>query len=120
MKKIIIGMLLFFGGTMLLLNYYFQDVQINRYTDKEAAVDAKAIEKGWVPALVPDSAYEIEETHDLDTNELFGKFSYKEADEKALLAKLTPMQKSQETYAWEDFLFKIDTQKNLVRYRNHP
>ena len=118
MKKMIIAILLFFGVVFLLMQYHFKDMQINKYPNKETVLEDKAIEKGWVPALLPDSAYDIEETHDLDTNQLFGRFDYKEADEKTLLSHLTPVPDSNGTYAWEAFLFKVDTEHNRVKYRN--
>jgi len=120
MKKIIIAILLFFVGIYFLLNSYFFDVQINKYPDMTAVKEDKAIDRGWVPALLPDSAYDIEETHDIDTNQLFGRFYYKEEDEKELMEKLSPVPESNGTYSWKHFLFKIDRQKNQVKYRNKP
>ena len=38
------------------------------YPTYEAAVSAGAISRGWIPALVPKSAVEIHEIHNLDTN----------------------------------------------------
>ena len=79
-----------------------------------------AIEQGWIPALLPDSAYDIEETHDIDTNQLFGRFSYKPADEKMLMEALKPYSDSNDTYRWKNFLFKIDTKNRVVKFRNLP
>jgi len=120
MKKIILAILLFFTGIYFLLNAYFSDVGIYKYPDLAAVKEDKAIEKGWVPALLPSTAYDIEETHDIDTNQLFGRFYYKEQDEKALLSQLTPIPESNGTYVWEEFLFKVDTDNNRVKYRNKP
>jgi hypothetical protein len=118
MKKIILAALLFFAASLLMLSYYFNDVQINKYPDKETVLTDKAIENHYVPALLPDSAYDIEETHEAQGT--FGRFYYREPDEAALLDKLQPLQGSKDTYAWQDFLFKIDTQKNVVKYRSKP
>jgi hypothetical protein len=120
MKKMILAILLFFAAVFWMLNSYFNDIQINKYPALDAVKEDKAIEKGWIPALLPDSAYDIEETHDLDTNQLFGKFSYKEKDEAVLLQRLQPMPESNDTLIWENFLFKVDKARNLVRYRNRP
>jgi hypothetical protein len=119
MKKIIFAILLFFVAVFLLLQYYFSDIQINKYPDIDTVKEDQAIEKGWVPALLPDSAFNISETHDSDTNTLFGAFCYKEHDEKKLLSYLKHTPENNETYRWKDFLFKIDTQKNCVKYRNN-
>jgi hypothetical protein len=120
MKKMILAILLFFAAVFWMLNSYFNDIQINKYPALDAVKEDKAIEKGWIPALLPDSAYDIEEPHDLDTNQLFGKFSYKEKDEAVLLQRLQPMPESTDTLIWENFLFKVDKARNLVRYRNRP
>jgi len=118
MKKIIAAVLLFFAGIYFLLTAYFSDVQINKYPDIASVKEDKAIEKGWVPALLPPSAYNIEETHDIDTNQLFGRFYYKESDEKSLMQQISPVPDSNGTYEWKAFLFRVDTEKNQVKYRN--
>ncbi len=120
MKKIILAILLFFALIYWILTAYFSDVIINKYPDKESVVKEKVIEKGWIPALLPDSAYNIEETHDLDTNQLFGRFSYKPADENVLMHALKPYNDSNNTYRWEKFLFKVDTKTHTVKFRNLP
>jgi len=120
MKKILFATLLFFAAVYMLLTYYFSDMQINKYPDIDTVKQDKAIEQGWIPAILPESAYEIAETHNLDTNELFGSFRYKERDEKGLLASLKAVPESNLTYVWNHFLFKIDTEKNRVKYRNDP
>ncbi|QOR62792.1 hypothetical protein ACM66Z_04835 [Sulfurovum sp. ST-21] len=118
MKKIIFAILLFFIVVYFMLTRYFSDVTINKYLDKQTVLQEQAIEKGWVPAILPESAYDIEETHDPDTNTLFGRFYYKEQDEEKVLQKLTPVRDMNQTYEWGDYLFKIDTEKNQVKYRN--
>lgn len=120
MKKMIIAILLFFVAVFWMLNTYFSDLQINKYPTLQAVKDDKAIERGWVPGLLPDSAYDIEETHDLDSNQLFGKFYYKEPDEKKLLEKITSSEELNGTYEWGAFYFKVDTEKNEIKYRNKP
>ncbi len=120
LKNILIAMLLFFVAIYFLLTSYFSDVQIYKYPDLQSVKEDNAIEKGWVPGLLPASAYDIEETHDLDTNQLFGRFYYKERDEEGLKKKLTKVPDMNETYEWGGFLFRVDREKNLVRYRNKP
>jgi len=120
MKKIIIAMLLFFAVIFFMLKYYFADTLINKYPDAVSVKEDKAIQNGWVPALLPDSAYDIEETHDIDSNQLFGRFYYKEADEEMIVQKLAPVPNMNQTYQWENFLFRINKEKNEVRYRNKP
>lgn len=106
------------GLVYLLFSIFFADVQINKYTDIAAVKDQQAIQKGWIPAILPASAYEIAETHDLDKNELFGSFKYKEADEVLFLKQLQSIGDEKNTLYWEDFLFRVDKEKNLVKFRN--
>ena len=120
MKKIILAILVFFAAVYWMLTAYFSDVTINKYKDRESVVKEQAIERGWIPGLLPKSAYNIEETHDLDTNQLFGRFSYKPADEKVLMDTLKPYNESNSTYRWGNFLFKIDTKTHSVKFRNLP
>ena len=120
MKKIILAILVFFAAVYWMLTAYFSDVTINKYPDRETVVANHAIEQGWIPALLPDSAYDIEETHDIDTNQLFGRFSYKPADEKVLMEALKPYNDSNNTYRWKNFLFKVNTKNRVVKFRNLP
>ena len=120
MKKIILAILVFFAAVYWMLTAYFSDVTINKYPDRDSVVENHAIEHGWIPALLPDSAYDIEETHDIDTNQLFGRFSCKPADEKLLMNALKPYSDSNDTYRWKNFLFKVDTNHHVVKFRNLP
>jgi len=91
------------------------DRQRNDYKNKDAIVKDNAIQRGWIPLIIPDSAYEIEEEHDLDTNILKGSFQYNEKDENNFLNTLT---KSNGKFIWKDFEFTVDTKKNKVEFRN--
>jgi|GEM_PF-1736743 len=118
LKKVLIIILLLFVALYFMLRQYFGDVQINRYTNRDAVIQYKAIERGWIPAILPKSAYDISETHDIDTNEIFGSFYYHDIDETELLSKLKPIFDMNDTYGWGDFLFKVDREKNNIKYRN--
>ena len=115
MKKVLAIVLLVVGALYWLLSSYFPDVEINRYDSIGTVKENKAIEKGWVPKILPPSAYDIVETHDADNNSVFGKFTYKEEDEEAFLTKLKV---SNKIYEGENFLFKINKEKNMVDFRN--
>jgi len=120
MKRLLFATLAVAMAVYLLFSAFVQDFEINRYEDRQAVQQHKAIERGWVPALLPPSAYEIAETHDLDSNKVFGTFRYKEADEASLLAKLTDLHDQNGTMAWKGFLFRIDREHHQVKYRNRP
>jgi len=118
LKKIFIIILFFSIALYFMLRQYFGDVEINKYSNRDAVIQYKGIERGWIPAILPKSAYDISETHDIDTNELFGSFYYHNIDEAELLSKLKLISDMNETYSWGDFLFKVDKKKNLIKYRN--
>ena len=103
-----------------LFSYFVKDVTINRYEDYQTVQEQNATEQGWVPALLPASAYDIAETHDMKKHEIFGLFHYKEPDEAALLSQLTVTKEDNQTMGWGDFLFHVDREKNIVKYRNNP
>jgi hypothetical protein len=116
--KLLITAIVVAGLVYLIFSMFFVDVQINKYTDIATVKEQKAMQKGWVPSILPESAYEITETHDINKNTLFGSFKYKEPDEKAFLTHLFPINDEKKTMYWEDFLFRVDKEKNLVKYRN--
>jgi hypothetical protein len=113
-------MILFVIIIYFTLRQYFGDVQINKYDSKSTVKQEQAIEHGWVPGIIPDSAFEITETHDIDTNEIFGNFKYKQEDEEKFMKAITLVPDTNDTYTQGDFLFRIDTEKNYVQYRNKP
>ena len=120
LKKLLFAVLFFFLALYFIISHYYGDTQINKYKDKVVVQEQKAIEKGWVPAILPDSAYEITETHDIDKNELFGSFYYKQKDEDTFMSMLKPVVDSNGTYVWDSFLFKVDKEKKHVKFRNKP
>jgi len=113
-------MLAFFGLFYFALSSYYSDVQINKYEDREVVLENQIIEKGWIPSILPGSAYEIRETHNIDDNTLFGSFNYKEHDEAALMQHLTVKPDMNNTLEWGSFLFQVDKEKNYVQFRNKP
>ena len=121
MKKMLLAMIGFFVLAFILINYTFPDVTINKYNNVEAVKENAGIQQGWIPAIIPDSAYDISETHDLGKNTLFGSFSYKEKDEAGLMDHLTVQEEDMNnTLQWGNFLFKVDKESNHVQYRNKP
>ena len=60
------------------------------YASAAAARADGGVARGWIPEELPDSAYSISESHDLDTNTGGGSFNFEAADADALRAKLKP------------------------------
>ncbi len=98
----------------------YSNVEINKYQDIDVVKEQKAIQQGWVPAILPESAYEISETHNLEKNTLFGSFQYKENDEEKFMQNLTIVADTNNTLEWGNFLFKVDKAVNHVKYKNKP
>jgi len=117
MKKIMIALFVFAVLVFLMLWTNFDDMQINKYPSLTEVKEDTAIQKGWIPSNIPDSAYNIAETHDIDTNELFGSFNYKESDEAKFMKTLITKDENK-TFTFANYLFKVDTSKNMVHYRN--
>ena len=118
MKKLIIATLLVAVSLYLLLTAFVKDITVNQYKDLAAVKDQQAIKQGWVPGIVPASAYEIKETHGKDAGGIFGVFRYREPDEAGMVAHLTPLKDGNGTMEWGAFLFRVDMEKNLVKYRD--
>ncbi len=120
MKKIFISsaiiLILFFFS----LNYFFDDAQINKYPNLQDVKNDTAIQRGIIPAIIPISAYDIKETHDLDTNTIVGSFHYKELDEEKFIENLTNLNGINNTLEWGNFLFKVNKKLNHVNFRNKP
>ncbi len=120
MKKLLVIIVVIAGLVYFLLSSFSSEVQINKYEDLEVVKEQAAIQKGWIPAILPSSAFDIVETHDIDTNTLFGSFSYKEKDEEKFLQNFIITNDTDNTLEWEKFLFRVDTELNKVKFRNKP
>ncbi len=118
MKTFLISLLTLILIISIVLISYPSDEQSNSYKNMLSVRADTAIENGWIPAITPESAYNIEETHNIDTNVFYGSFYYKEKDESSLLKHLTLIDEKDKTYSWKDILLHIDTKRNKVWYRN--
>lgn len=63
----------------------FVETSTNQYSDYKEAVEDGALRRGWLPRNLPDSAHGITETHNIDTNELWAKFQFDQADINSFL-----------------------------------
>ncbi len=120
MKIIVIVLVIVSALFYFLLNHFVTDMQISKYSNLQEVKNNAAIQGGWIPAILPDSAYDIVESHDLDTNTIFGSFKYKEEDEETFIQNLTDLNDRDHILQWENFLFKVDKELNSVKFRNKP
>jgi len=116
MKKTLLNILIISTLIYVCFLYFFSDIQSNTYRNLTDIKNKNAIKRGWIPSILPLSAYKITETHNIDTNEIWGTFKYKERDEVSFLKQLTP--KNSKLYQWKGFLFKVDKKLNLVQFEN--
>jgi hypothetical protein len=58
------------------------------YKNIDEAIKHGAIERGWIPNVLPRSSYEIYEWHDLDTNIVRLKFKFDKKDINELVAQI--------------------------------
>lgn len=50
-----------------------------------------AIERGWLPSQLPPSSFNIQETHNIDSNECMGRFDFKAQDDANFIKQLKPI-----------------------------
>ncbi len=58
------------------------------YATLDEARQAGAIDRGWIPALVPAGAHDLREAHDPGTSRRWGLFDFRQADDAALRAAI--------------------------------
>jgi hypothetical protein len=63
-------------------------VHTETYGSMSEARTAGAVERGWVPAIVPAEAYELRAAYDVDGDRRWGLFNFRPADEPVLRAAL--------------------------------
>lgn len=71
-----------------LLSACTDDVLSSSHATRVDAADT--IGRGWVPAVLPKSATDIRETHNLDSNVGHGSFQFSAADMQSFQAALAP------------------------------
>lgn len=64
------------------------EVQESFWPTYEEAVADGLIQRGWAPAFLPQSASQIRERHDIDTNECWIHFQFDQADFRAMVSGL--------------------------------
>ena len=66
------------------------DVVTESYATLDEAIADGAIERGWIPRVLPPGARDIREAHDLDSNRRWGLFNFTPADAAALRDTIGP------------------------------
>ena len=98
--------------------------QRNYYNNiNEVKLDG-AINRGWIPGILPASSFNIQETHNLDTNEGNGSFQFLESDEssfkKSLGEEIKAINKENlangSVYRWKNFIISVDWSNNKALF----
>lgn len=64
------------------------ETQDKFYSNIDEAIKHGAIEKGWIPNILPRSSSEIYERHDLDTNTVWLRFRFDKIDKYELTSQI--------------------------------
>ena len=66
----------------------YVDVVTASYASRSDALQSGAIDRGWIPVWMPESAEDIREAHQLDTNRRWGLFNFAPGDGDRIRAAL--------------------------------
>ena len=100
------------------------DVISNKYASFKEASKARVFESGWLPRALPVSAANIIETHNVDNNEIWLRFSYSGNDIDRLTQTCIPTYKVQlpntkrtkrDVAWWPKELLDSGDEKNIKR-----
>ena len=78
------------GAVALIAACAYSDAVTNAYATKAEAEQAGAVERGWVPRGLPDSARDLREAHSDEGRRAWGLFSFAPEDSDVLRAILDP------------------------------
>jgi hypothetical protein len=78
------------GAVALIVGCGYSDAVTNAYATKAEAEQAGAVERGWVPRGLPESAREFREAHSVEGGRVWGLFSFAPEDGDALRALVDP------------------------------
>jgi len=69
-----------------------EGVQYSYYDSYSEAVSKGAVQGGWIPRYLPDSAYDIHEMHDLKTNSGWISFKFPPSARNKMMERYSPLQ----------------------------
>jgi len=65
------------------------------YKNIDEAMKYGAVEKGWIPNILPRSSYEIYERHNLDTNTVWLRFKFDKRDINELIVQIEEVKQTE-------------------------
>jgi hypothetical protein len=78
------------GAVALIVGCSYADTVTNAYATRVEAERAGAVESGWVPRGLPESARDLREAHSVEGGRIWGLFSFSPEDGDVLRALLGP------------------------------
>ena len=82
--------ILIFGAVALVAGCAYGDAVTNSYATAAEAEQSGAVERGWVPRGLPQSARDLREAHSAAAHRVWGLFSFSPEDADALRALVQP------------------------------
>ena len=80
------------GAVALTVGCAYSDAVTNAYATKAEAEQAGAVERGWVPRGLPQSARDLREAHSTEGKRVWGLFNFAPDDADALRAAVQPVE----------------------------
>jgi hypothetical protein len=77
---------------LFLLLFSCGEIKDSFYKTLDDAKRSGAVERGWLPPILPDSSYEIYERHNIDTNAVLARFKVNKSDMNKLMSQLEKIQ----------------------------
>ena len=90
MKRIAAVVTILFCGFLGLMYLLPSDTVTSRYATLTAARSDNLFERGWLPDILPPSAYSIRTSNDLDVNTSEGEFFFAPSDYSLFASRVQP------------------------------
>jgi len=83
-----------FAVMLLVLVVISRDMIVHEYyASYNDMLEGSAVERGWVPSFVPQSATDIRETHCIERSDQWMKFRFEPSEMEEMLEMVTPVAK---------------------------
>ena len=117
------------AAALLIFVVFDEDFSVHYATSAEARAD-RAVARGWLPDVLPDSAFDIDEEHNIDTNRGGGTFRFTATDAETFRARLQPagpaeirrvdgaglLTQGYSFHAFEDFILAVNWQAGEAEF----
>lgn len=121
-----------FLAAAVMLVVFDDNMSVHYATSADARADT-AFGHGWLPRVLPDSAFDIAERHNLDTNRGHGTFRFAAKDVESFRASLRPagtaevlrvdgaelLSNGYSFHVFEDFILAVNWQTQQVEFWLH-